>query len=233
MISYGSSSVKDVEVLRQKKITSFSCEDITAKVRRNNFSAKIQGRIYYEKPTNFRFILKSIMGLELDLGSNSQVFWYWSRRDGEPGLHFAKHEDLGKTRLKASFNPMIMLGSLGINEIKFTENMSYYETGDLFVLRERTISKSTRQKVINTIFINKTMNKIVAFYVHDGITNKLIGTNQLKYINNILSEISYSSPEENSGMTLIFSNPKVNSKIDEKMWVMPDDSKKIDMGKGL
>lgn len=174
---------------KNKQIVSFICDDAQAKVRQKGLSAKIHGKIYYEKPMNFRFTLKSILGLELDLGSNEQQFWYWSKRDGEPGLHFAKHEDLGKTRLKPSFNPMVMMSSLGLNEILFNDTMRYYEVGDLFVLKETKLSQSTRQKVINSIVINKKTVRIDAFYVQDANTKKLMGSNQLIYENDIIKEI--------------------------------------------
>src|ERR1017187_4932054 len=61
---------------------------------------RLSGMIYYENSKLFHLELSSFFGPELDIGSNNEYFWYWSRRDSEPGLHFAKHEDFYKSRMK-------------------------------------------------------------------------------------------------------------------------------------
>jgi hypothetical protein len=46
-----------------------------------------------ERPNRLRLRAKSIGGAELDLGSNDQMFWFWTKRLSEPVIYFASHQE--------------------------------------------------------------------------------------------------------------------------------------------
>ena len=69
------------------QIKNFECRNVDVKMWQNGMRHKISGTLFYEKPNNLRMKIWSFMGEELDLGSNKDIFWYWSRRDRDPGIH--------------------------------------------------------------------------------------------------------------------------------------------------
>ena len=78
---------------RNSQIRSLSCDEMKVKVWQNGMGFRLSGDLNYEKKRNFRMRFRSILGSEIDLGSNEDHFWYWSRRNPRPGLFYAKHED--------------------------------------------------------------------------------------------------------------------------------------------
>ena len=55
----------------------------------------LRANIAFEKPRNFRLRaqLSQFTGRELDMGSNDELFWFWVRRDEQPGVYFARHDE--------------------------------------------------------------------------------------------------------------------------------------------
>lgn len=55
----------------------------------------LRAQLAYEAPHNFRLTadLSKFTGRELDLGSNSELFWLWIRRDDPPTMYFARHRE--------------------------------------------------------------------------------------------------------------------------------------------
>ena len=69
-----------------------------------------------ESPRRFRLIAKSLRGVEADLGSNQDRFWYWMRADGTPYIFTAHHRDtdLVQRQLEIPFQPEWLMEALGV-----------------------------------------------------------------------------------------------------------------------
>src|SRR5690606_29557898 len=113
----------------------------------------LNGALSYEKPFGFRFVMSSFLSKELDLGSNDEHFWYWSKRDRTPGLYWAKYEDYNKTRLKAPFNPMFMRASLGLEPIEIDVAVITESDDDIRAMYPQVDSMG------NPIFFSTIINK--------------------------------------------------------------------------
>ena len=55
----------------------------------------LRANIAFEQPRNFRLRaeLSQFTGQELDMGSNDELFWFWVRRDEQPGIYYARHNE--------------------------------------------------------------------------------------------------------------------------------------------
>ena len=52
----------------------------------------LQATVAYERPLRLRVRAGTgILGEELDLGSNDELFWFWARRSQPPALYFCRH----------------------------------------------------------------------------------------------------------------------------------------------
>ncbi len=72
-----------------------------------------------ERPVRFRLRAKSLMGAELDLGSNDELFWMWAKRSEPPATYYARHSELdqGLARNILPMPPHWLIESLGLVEI--------------------------------------------------------------------------------------------------------------------
>lgn len=188
----------------------------------------LKGFLAYEKSRCFRQKTSSIFGEESDIGSNDQLFWFWSKRNKPPALHYAVHEDLYKTRLKTPFNPAWMMECLGINEINLQGGLMRTETH--WVVVEKSISPSC-QIVTKMTAIDPATERITGHYLFDPMGQIEASTEILEFENDIPKKILIIWHKENIKMLWTVKNVKVNTQLNPDLWEMPNMSYKIDMGK--
>jgi outer membrane lipoprotein-sorting protein len=155
-----------------KAITSFSGEMDARVYRRLTFN--LSGRFLLEKPKNCSIKLDSRVGRECEIGSNSQEFWFYSKRMNPPALYYAKHEDLYKTRLKAPFHPSWIVQGLGLEEIVVAPTARYERSNGMLRITTEEISPS--QKPVKRVILIDDQAKVVkGQYLYDH-SNSLIAS---------------------------------------------------------
>ena len=212
---------------RNKAIRSFSCDYVVIKTWEKGMRFRLNGELYYEKDLTFRMILDSVFGKELDLGSNEEVFWYWSRRDKHPGLYWANHEDFNQTRLKTPFNPMFMRDTLGLNEIPQKGAKIIDKEDSLLIVYERT--NSMGEPILYSVVVGKKTKQIDGFLVTD-IEGVPLALAEIKESQNGLPlQILYTWYEEGKILLIEFRNAKTNLHIPASNWQPPNETPKINM----
>jgi hypothetical protein len=213
---------------RNAEITSFSCNDASVKVWQSGSRYRVSGELYYEKEQRFRLRIESILGDEFDMGSNDELFWYWSRRDKDPGLHWATHEDYNKTRLKAAFNPHFMMRSFGLSEIKIKEDTKIVETEtDLIIVYPQT--SATGKPILVSIFIDKAHERVSGYVVTDMNGKPRASADIQEYRNGLPYKILYVWHAEDKALLIEFDKSKLNQSISARNWEMPDKKPKLNM----
>jgi hypothetical protein len=211
-----------------KNINSFTCDNLILRIWQNNLRFKLNGMLYYEKPRNFRMVVKSIAGTESDVGSNNQLFWFWSKRMKPKALYYANHEDLSRTRLKSPFTPLWLMESLCINEIKQSATMT--ETTKYFVFIE-VVNNPSNKKVQKFTYVNKSTKHIDGFIVKDMNGNTQCSSEVVEWYGNLPQQILYNWHEENITMIMEFNNPSSNQKVEQTIFRMPPIQPQINMSK--
>ncbi len=76
----------------------------------------LTGMITVAKGGKLRILVDSMVGSEMDLGSNEEVFWFWAKRAPEPAVMYASHEQLDHVRetLQIPFEPNWLLEAMGV-----------------------------------------------------------------------------------------------------------------------
>tara|TARA_Y100000034_G_scaffold120366_1_gene163199 strand:+ start:640 stop:1626 length:987 start_codon:yes stop_codon:yes gene_type:complete len=212
------------------KIGNISC-DIEVKIWQNGMRFKVSGDLHYEKHKRFRMKLSSVFGEEIDLGSNDDVFWYWSRRDKDPGLHWANYEDFGKTRLKTPFNPMFMKKSLSLDVIK-TDDARIVETERDFIVVYAAKNGSDKP-ILVSVFVNKEMQRIDGMIVTNMDAKPVASAEIQEYQSGIPAKILYIWHEEGRALLLELKNPKINVSIPSDKWQMPEHKPKLNMAEDV
>src|SRR5438445_8791844 len=67
-----------------QQIQSIQCSMISMDTRMNGTPFNIPGRMVCQKPLNFRLVAETLGSQEADIGSNSQEFWYYIKRNNPP-----------------------------------------------------------------------------------------------------------------------------------------------------
>ena len=188
-----------------------------------------------EKQKNFRLkIWHSMTGIEMDIGSNEEIFWFWSKRMTPPALYFAKHENTNKTMLKAPLNPMWIMQSLGLNSIDL-KNKEFKKIEDNWAIVEKSIS-STGDLVKIAILIDANKDLILGNYLYDK-NFKLIASSEIKNYtidsntNSLVpKDILIIWYDENISMECKFSKIQTNLSIKEQNWEKPFVKNSLEIG---
>ncbi len=213
---------------QNESVKSFICNDVSVKVWENGRAIRLSGFMAYEKPKNFRFTMRSILGSEIDLGANATIYWYWSKRDRDPGLYWATYEDFHKTRLKTPFNPLLLRSSLGFEKMNL-ETATFVET-------EPSLLVSCPQKdamgkvIVYTTVINKATRQVDGYVITDQAGKKLAVCEIRQRKGPIPTQLLYRWYEEDHTMLIDFSNPLLNQPIHGGNWQRPNRQPQINMG---
>lgn len=80
----------------------------------------LSAEIAVERPRRFRFRAgTSLLGPELDLGSNDELFWFWAQRSPQPGVFYARHDQFAASRARQMIpvEPATLVEALGLVEL--------------------------------------------------------------------------------------------------------------------
>lgn len=78
----------------------------------------LSGTLAVEKGNHVRLVVSSPLGKEVDLGSNDERFWVWSRRP-DPAFVTCRHEniDCARQQLGIPFEPQWLMQALGVEPL--------------------------------------------------------------------------------------------------------------------
>lgn len=184
------------------------------------------GKNYYEKPRNYRLQTTNVRTNQMgsDIGSNSDVFWFWIKRLDPTNLHFSQYKNLMSTNLPDSLHPVWMMDTLGINQIE-TENSTIYTQEELIVVQENKTS-TRRQEITKVTLIDSKRPAIVGFKLYTK-SGKVFASCDIKSFFKTNSGIYLPQQSvtrwqaEQIVIDTTVRNPRVNVKIDPKTFQMP------------
>lgn len=220
--------IHDINI-KNRFIDSITC-DVEIKLQ-NRFLANVDGEMTYKKNKNFRLMAGSLLGKEIDVGSNDKIFWFWSKRLKPRALYYTTHENTNLSRLRTPFHPIWIKESLGIDSLP-TDNISIIESGKFCKIYQNCLNASNEPVVKMTLIDNE---KILGHYIYDRVGNLLVRT-EVKYFQHInglnfpKTMITFWA-EENISIQWDFNRVKFNSMIDESQWRKPNITPEIDLAR--
>lgn len=223
---------KDVEKINKKlkSIKTIVYNNIKITIR-NNFYFKATGQLYFQNDKKLRIKISSIFGKEMDIGSNEEFFWFWSKRMVPSALYYSNHRDLHKSNLKAVFNYDWIMESFGFQAIDI-KNAQFLKLDKLIVIKQRKVSNNG--EVVFLLTKIDSIKNIVLSRQLCNSDNKVIASVEFKHFleeNNTLKEIVISWYEENIFMYWEIEKVEINSEIDKDAWLMPKSKFEIDISK--
>lgn len=211
---------------KNNKISSISYNE--SKIYLDGINVK--ANINYEKNLNFRMISKSIFGVESDIGSNENEFWFWSKRMKPSYLFYSDHKDLKKTRLRTPFNPHWMMQILGVNEIKTFDKSFYYKE---YLAIASYDENNYGSKITRVQLLDIEKNCFFAHYIFNSYDELIVSAEVSEYYSvgefNVPKSIDINWIEENLHIKWELGQPTINKKIDLNHWKMPKNYQKINL----
>lgn len=209
----------DVINSRNESIHSLYCPKVDISIIGNPL-VRLRGELAYEKPNNFRMIINSRFREESDIGSNNQMFWFWSGRMEPSVLYYADHKDMHKTRLKTPFHPKWMIQSLGLDKIEHCQYAMQQENFWFFYYQTTSVSGKMVTRVIKAEADTQTL--VGHFIFENGIC---VASSETEG-----NQITLHWHEENVGMIWRFNQVQTNIELNSSFWDMPNIQPREDMG---
>lgn len=87
------------------------------RIRANNLP--LSGTLAVERGRHLRLVVNSIVGNEVDMGSNDELFWVWAKRMPPPEYVYCRHEHTEAVRqaMGIPFEPEWLMQALGVSPL--------------------------------------------------------------------------------------------------------------------
>lgn len=201
------------------RIPAIQCTDVTLDCRQGKDSGVVTGRIDCQKPRNFRLTGKVIGKPEVDMGSNSEEFWFWIPR-ADPHLFHCSYDALQQgARLPFPFHPDLVLTALGMGNLDPNRNYQVQAKGNTIELIDttNTIQGQPLRRIIvfNRGPVNDNSPQILAHILQDAngreiCTARVIQTQVDRSSGAILPRrVTINWPQQQLEMAIKLDNPKV------------------------
>jgi hypothetical protein len=191
---------------------------------------QLDAKMVCEKPRNLRLAALSAVGTEVDLGSNSEEFWWWIKR-GPPAQFYCSYKDLEEGRVREvpfPFQPEWIMEAMGVGN---------YGTPDLYLgvradnndtvkLYRRTRSAQGRDVLKVIVFnrrqtnVNQGVAQVLQHQLIDERSKTLLVSAEISQVQvdrgggGVLPRVmTLSWPAERLKMTMKFDNLVVNAPI--------------------
>lgn len=115
LVSYLNENAKRVNSVRFDDLSV----DVTVTTATGPQTFGLGGRLFAEKPRNFRLKTSVIGKDEADIGSNAQEFWFWIARNPEPRQYYCAYKDLEEGRVQSMplpIQPEWVMETLGLGQ---------------------------------------------------------------------------------------------------------------------
>ena len=189
----------------------------------------LSGTIAVQKGRHLRLEVTSMRGKEVDLGSNDERVWVWSR-DMDPGFVTCRHENLERARQQAGipFEPDWLMQALGVEPIPTTGVTMQSDPANEHVRLVEHIVSAHGQPLRRAVVVDLKKGIVVehALYNYNSIpiaTAKLSDHRLDKDSGVVLPHrVVIELPQNKMAMTMCLSGVQVNPKsIPSAIWEMP------------
>lgn len=215
----------------------------TVKLHVDGIPVALPASIAVQTPRNFRLLVSHPLsgGQELDIGSNEERFWIWTKEN--PEVMTASHDDVAiaieELEMPVHIHPdwlMEVFGVIPLDPDEFVLKRPNVENGyvDLVATRQSPLGQDVERVVrvnlvrghISEHILRLPGGKVVARARMDKYTT-VEGNVQLPL------QISLEWPDAQMKMAMEIRNPEVNSPALAKhapLWTMPNHGKVVDVG---
>lgn len=192
----------------------------------------LQATVAFERPLRLRVRAGTgILGEELDLGSNDELFWFWARRGQPPALFFCRHEQFASSRARQTLpvDPYWLMEALGVAEIDPTlshQGPFARQDGRLEIRTLRPGPDGTSTKIT---VLDRTHALVFEQHVFDARNQLVASALASQHRRDPLSGLSMPTvidirlPPQRAALRVSLGNVQINRPLPspEQLWAMP------------
>lgn len=165
-----------------RRVRTLQVNDLDVDATMDTQSFNLRGRIYAEKPKNFRMKVTLFGKEEVDIGSNLQEFWFWALKNPDKYQYFCSYKDLNAGRvamMPLPIQPEWVMETLGLGPYGPAEKYQVEPEGQHQIrLVEKTKSPQgyavRKVIVMNRREMKAPQPQITAFLLLDDSTGREI-----------------------------------------------------------
>lgn len=213
-------------------VKSVRIDDVSIDATMGNQPFGLRGRLFAEKPRNFRMKVTAFGKDEVDIGSNAQEFWFWAAKNPDPYQYFCTHQDLNEGRVRVQMplpiQPEWVMEAMGIGVYGPAERYTLEsENAQLLRLVEKT--KSPQGHAVRKVIVmhrrpvNAPTPQVTAYLLLDDATGQEICSAHITATTLVTinakegallpSKMELRMPKQNMRMLLKMDGMTVNSPI--------------------
>lgn len=189
----------------------------------------LSASLMVETPRNFRLVASSLMGPEVDLGSNSEEFWFWAKR-AQKHIFMARHDQIARAqqRFPIPFQPDWLIEAMGV--IPLNEAELTYEPGVPGSNRASLVSQriSPQGRPVRKVTVVDTCHGVIVEHVLYDETGRLIASARMsEHYREPLADVVLPAridldwPQEQLGLTMTLGRMEVNPSLPLQAWTLP------------
>jgi hypothetical protein len=185
----------------------------------NRIPIKLSGFLAYEKSNKFRLqIFHRITGIELDVGSNSDCFWFQSKRTDRGKLYVSKFNK-PTIYLRSALDPDWILQSTNLIPID-EKYEKIYLIENKYIIEQFKILSNKQSVLIKTLIDLDTKN-ILGRYLYDNSGVLIASAEYFDHHQFIPKKINIIWYEENIQMTWNIKNIQKNCNLPASLFKIP------------
>ena len=98
------------------KLQAWRANSVKIRAKVDNIYVPLKGTLAVERGRHLRLVVDSLVGNEVDIGSNDERFWIWAKRMPPPQYVFCRHEQMDDVRqsMGIPFEPEWLMQALGV-----------------------------------------------------------------------------------------------------------------------
>ena len=102
-----------------EKLHAWQANKVKIRAKVDNIHVPLSGMLAVERGGHLRLVVDSLVGNEVDIGSNDERFWVWAKRMPAPQYVSCRHEQLDDVRqsMGIPFEPEWLMQALGVSPL--------------------------------------------------------------------------------------------------------------------
>ncbi len=212
------------------KLMAWKTDNATIATRgKGGIPIHVRAEIAVESPRKFRLIAYSPVGREVDLGSNPEKFWFWSKHNEEKHVFTASHDKEIGSSYRVPFQPDWIIESLGVIDIdpeKTTMLPGDPGSNTVYLMADRVSPQ--RQKIRKRTVVDLCRGVVREHSLFDArgqmIARAVLSNHSLDTTSQAMlpKRIALDWPQAELHMTMDLSDIEVNpAYIPEELWKVP------------
>ena len=194
----------------------------------------LRTEILFERPWRLRMRGEtSLSGLEMDVGSNDELFWFWVKRNEPPAFYFCRYADYDQpasiARRVVPIDPRWLVEALGVTQI----DLNLPTEGPVALAGQRWEIRQQRQSVdgpmTKVIVVDGLYGFVLAQYLYDAQGRLLVSALSYDHRREPVSglvlprSVEVSVPASGMAFRLYLGNARINQPIPNPSvaWNMP------------